>query len=105
MAIPIIIHHESMVTGKTIKDANIKALKEQYRYDTLSLPNKKVVDKKIKEAIKNLHLTIKTTAIVLDRIDKSMRNTLGDLVTDELIDKLDAVLSDLELEKLLTLRK
>ena len=39
---------------KTIEEANTKVLREQYKYDTLSLPNKKVVDKRIKEAIKNL---------------------------------------------------
>lgn len=86
---------------KTIQDANIKVLKEQYKYDTLTLPNKKVVDKKIQEAVKNLNLTMDTTTVVLGRIEKSMRNTLGDAVTDALVDKLDAVLDDINLEELI----
>lgn len=86
---------------KTIQDANIIALKVKYKYDTLSLPNKKVIDKKIQEAVKNLNLTMDTTTIVLNRIEKSMRNTLGDAVTDALIDKLDAVLDEVNLEELI----
>ena len=90
---------------KTIEEANTKVLKEQYKYDTLSIPNKKVVDKKIKEAINNLHLTIKTTAIVLDRIDKSIRGTLSDEFVEDLIDKLDEVLGNVDLDEILNNKK
>jgi preprotein translocase subunit SecA len=86
---------------KTIQEANIEVLKQQYKYDTLSLPNKKVIDKKIADAMKNLNLTMDTTTIVLGRIEKSMRNTLTDEVTDALIDKLDAVLDSVDLEGVL----
>lgn len=86
---------------KTIEEANTKVLREQYKYDTLSIPNKKVVDKKIKEAIKNLHLTLNTTTQVLNRIENSMRNTLGDEVVDALIDEIDLALDKVELDKYL----
>ena len=79
-------------------------LKQQYKYDQLSIPNKKVVDKKIADAMKNLTLTMDTTTIVLGRIEKSMRNTLTDEVTDALIDKLDAVLDSIDLEGILKSR-
>lgn len=86
---------------KTIQEANVMVFKQQYKYDTLSIPNKKVVDKKIADAMKNLTLTIDTTTIVLGRIEKSMRNTLTDEVTDALIDKLDAVLDSIDLEEII----
>ncbi len=86
---------------KTIHEANIQVLKQQYKYDQLSAPNKKVVDKKINDAMKNLTLTMDTTTIVLGRIEKSMRNTLTDEVTDALIDKLDAVLDSIDLEEII----
>ena len=86
---------------KTIEEANTKVLREQYKYNTLSIPNKKVVDKKIKEAIKNLHLTLNTTTQVLNRIDKSIRGTLGDEVVDALIDEIDLALDKVELDKYL----
>lgn len=86
---------------KTIQEANIQVLKQQYKYDTLSIANKKVVKKKIAEAMKNLTLTMDTTTIVLGRIEKSMRNTLTDEVTDALIDKLDAVIDIVDLEGIL----
>jgi len=76
-------------------------LKQQYKYDQLSIPNKKVIDKRIQDAMKNLNLTMDTTTIVLGRIEKSMRNTLTDEVTDALIDKLDAVLDSVDLEGVL----
>lgn len=90
---------------KTIEEANIKILKEQYKYDTLSLTNKKVVDKKIKEAIKNLHLTLNTTTMVLNRIDKSIRGTLSDEFVEDLIDKLDEVLENVDLDEILKNKK
>ena len=90
---------------KTIEEANTKVLKEQYKYDTLSIPNKKVVDKKIKEAIKNLHLTLNTTTQVLNRIDKSIRGTLSDDFVEDLIDKLDEVLGNVDLDEVLNNNK
>jgi len=89
---------------KTIQEANISVLKQQYKYDQLSIPNKKVVDKKIKDAMKNLTLTMDTTTIVLGRIEKAMRNTLTDEVTDALIDKLDAELDSIDLEEIINLK-
>ena len=90
---------------KTIEEANTKVLREQYKYDTLSLPNKKVVDKKIQEAIKNLHLTLNTTTQVLNRIDKSIRGTLSDEFVEDLIDKLDEVLENVDLDEILKNKK
>lgn len=90
---------------KTIEEANTKVLREQYKYDTLSLPNKKVVDKRIKEAIKNLHLTLNTTTQVLNRIDKSIRGTLSDEFVEDLIDKLDEVLENVDLDEILKNKK
>lgn len=90
---------------KTIEEANTKVLMEQYKYDTLSLPNKKVVDKKIQEAIKNLHLTLNTTTQVLNRIDKSIRGTLSDEFVEDLIDNLDEVLSNVDLDEILKNKK
>lgn len=89
---------------KTIQEANLTVLKRQYKYDTLSGANKKVIDKRIQDAMKNLTLTMDTTTIVLGRIEKSMRNTLTDEVTDALIDKLDAVLDSVDLEKIINLK-
>ena len=86
---------------KTIEEANTKVLKQEYKYDSLSLPNKKVVDKKIQEAIKNLHLTLNTTTMVLNRIDKSIRGTLSDEFVEDLIDKLDEVLGNVDLDEIL----
>ena len=86
---------------KTIQDANISVLNQHYKYDPLSIQKKKVIYKKIKDAMKNLTLTMDTTTIVLGRIEKSMRNTLTDEVTDALIDKLDAVLDSVDLEGVL----
>lgn len=90
---------------KTIEEANTKVLKEQYKYDTLSLTNKKVVDKKIQEAIKNLHLTLNTTTQVLNRIDKSIRGTLSDEFVEDLIDKLDEVLENVDLDEIINNKK
>lgn len=90
---------------KTIEEANTKVLREQYKYDTLSLTNKKVVDKKIQEAIKNLHLTLNTTTQVLNRIDKSIRGTLSDEFVEDLIDKLDEVLSNVDLDEIINNKK
>lgn len=86
---------------KTIEEANTIAIKRQYNYENTNVSNKKVIDKKIQEAVKNLNLTIDTTVKVLDKIDKSMRETLSDEVVDALIDKLDAVLMDVDLEEIL----
>ena len=90
---------------KTIEEANTKVLREQYKYDTLSLPNKKVVDKKIQEAIKNLHLTLNTTTMILNRIDKSIRGTLSDEFVEDLIDNLDEVLENVDLDEILKNKK
>lgn len=90
---------------KTIEEANTIAIKRQYNYDNTHVSNKKVIDKKIQEAIKNLNLTIDTTVKVLDKIDKSMRETLSDEVVDALIDKLDAVLMEVDLEEILRSKK
>ena len=90
---------------KTIEEANTKVLREQYKYDTLSIPNKKVVDKKIQEAIKNLHLTLNTTTMVLNRIDKSIRETLSDEFVEDLIDKLDEVLENVDLDEIINNKK
>ena len=90
---------------KTIEEANTKVLKQEYKYDSLSLPNKKVVDKKIKEAIKNLHLTLNTTTMVLNRIDKSIRGALSDEFVEDLIDKLDAVLENVDLDEIINNKK
>ena len=90
---------------KTIEEANTKVLKQEYKYDSLSLPNKKVVDKKIQEAIKNLHLTLNTTTQVLNRIDKSIRGTLSDEFVEDLIDKLDEVLENVDLDEILKNKK
>ena len=90
---------------KTIEEANTKVLREQYKYDTLSLTNKKVVNKKIQEAIKNLHLTLNTTTQVLNRIDKSIRGTLSDDFVEDLIDKLDEVLENVDLDEILKNKK
>lgn len=90
---------------KTIEEANIMALKREYNYENTNVSNKKVIDKKIQESVKNLRLTIDTTVKVLDNIDKSMRQTLSDEVVDALIDKLDAVLMDVDLEEILKIKK
>ena len=90
---------------KTIEEANTKVLRDQYKYDTLSIPNKKVVDKRIQEAIKNLHLTLNTTTQVLNRIDKSIRGALSDEFVEDLIDKLDEVLSNVDLDEILKNKK
>ena len=90
---------------KTIEEANTKVLREQYKYDTLSLTNKKVVDKRIQEAIKNLHLTLNTTTMVLNRIDKSIRGTLSDEFVEDLIDKLDKVLENVDLDEIINNKK
>ncbi|MEY5050027.1 MAG: hypothetical protein RLZZ175_3395 [Bacteroidota bacterium] len=90
---------------KTIEEANTKVLREQYKYDTLSIPNKKVVDKKIQEAIKNLHLTLNTTTMILNRIDKSIRGTLSDEFVEDLIDNLDEVLENIDLDEILKNKK
>ncbi len=86
---------------KTIEEANTIAIKREYNYDITNVSNKKVIDKKIQEAVKNLNLTINTTVKVLDKIDKSMRETLSDEVVDALIDKLDAVLDSVDLDGIL----
>ena len=84
---------------KTIEEANTIAIKRQCNYDNTHVSNKKVIDKKIKEAIKNLHLTLNTTTHVLNRIDKSMRETLSDEFVENLIDKLDEVLENVDLDE------
>jgi hypothetical protein len=86
---------------KVIIDANTIILKRQYKYDTLSAPNRKVVDKRIKDAIKNLTLTLDTTSIVLGRIEKSMRSELSDEYVDALIDALSDALNEVKLENVL----
>lgn len=86
---------------KTIQDANIQVLKQKYSYDSLSSVNKRFVDKKIMKDIANLNLTVQATTTVLNRIELSMRNTLSDEVTDALIDKIDAVLDDINLDEIL----
>ena len=90
---------------KTIEEANIMAIKRQYKYDITNVSNKKVIDKKIQESVKNLRLTIDTTVKVLENIDKSMRQTLSDEFVDALIDKLDAVLMEVDLEEILKIQK
>ena len=82
---------------------NTHTLKQSYKYDTLSKPNKKVVDKKIAEAVKNLNMTIDLVIKVNARIETSMRNTLGDEVVDALIDEIDLALDKVELDKYLKL--
>ena len=42
---------------------------------------------------------------VLENIDKSMRQTLSDEFVEDLIDKLDAVLMDVDLEEILKIKK
>lgn len=90
---------------KTIEEANTIAIKRQYNYDNTNVSNKKVIDKRIKESVKNLRLTIDTTVKVLENIDKSMRQTLSDEFVDALIDKLDAVLMEVDLEEILKIQK
>ena len=80
---------------------NTHQLKQGFKYDTLSKPNKKVVDKKIAEAVKNLKMTIDLVIKVNARIETSMRNTLGDEVVDDLIDEIDFALDKVELDKYL----
>lgn len=80
---------------------NTHQLKEMYKYDTLSKPNKKVVDKKIAEAVKTLNQTIDLVIKINNRIETSMRNTLGDEVVDALIDEIDLALDKVELDKYL----
>jgi len=82
---------------------NTHQLKQNFKYDTLSKPNKKVVDKKIAEAVKNLNQTIDLVIKVNARIETSMRNTLGDEVVDALIDEIDLALDKVELDKYLKL--
>jgi len=93
----------SMLSGckATIIAMNTHTLKQSYKYDTLSKPNKKVVDKKIAEAVKNLNQTIDLVIKVNARIETSMRNTLGDEVVDALIDEIDLALDKVELDKYL----
>ena len=88
----------------TLEKYNTIAIKQEYKYDSTNVSNKKVIDKKIDKAIKNLNLTIDTTCKVLDKIDKSMRETLSDDVVDALIDKLDAVLDSIDLEGVINLK-
>ena len=61
---------------KTIEEANTKVLKEQYKYDTLSLPNKKVVDKKIQEAIEKTGLRLESNKEI-GQLSKGYRQRVG----------------------------
>lgn len=90
---------------RIVEEANIMAIKREYKYDVTNVSNKKVLDKKIEKSIKNLRLTIDTTVKVLENIDKSMRQTLSDEVVDALIDKLDEVLENVDLDEILKNKK
>jgi len=93
----------SMLSGcKSIIIAmNTHQLKQMYRYDTASPANKKVVDKKINEAVKNLKLTFDLVIKINTRIENSMRDTLGDEVVDALIDEISLAMDKVELDKYL----
>ena len=100
-AISAVQNNMYMGCRETIIAMNTHTLKQSYKYDTLSEPNKKVVDKKIAEAVKNLNMTIDLVIKVNARIENSMRNTLGDEVVDALIDEIDLALDKVELDKYL----
>ena len=93
----------SMLSGckATIIAMNTHQLKQMYKYDTLSKPNKKVVDKKINEAVKNLNMTFDLVIKINTRIENSMRDTLGDEVVDALIDEIASAMDKVELNKYL----
>lgn len=86
---------------KEIEEANMALLKHQYKYDTLSPANKKFIDKKIADSMKNLKITVQTVIKVLERIEKSMRNELSDDIVEDLIDLIDSALDKIDLEELM----
>jgi hypothetical protein len=65
----------------------LNSLKDEFKYDSQSIANKKVLDKRFEKKIKDLKFSMNATVMTLDKIDKSSRNALGNEVIDDLIDK------------------